>query len=119
MAVAMNDAYSWLVIYQNGTEFHEFDEPGTIGRGFAEVDSTHVEKLALVTGTFPAFVVNVPEEATPIFFRRRSISLNLIDESMTRQGTVHCIGWKHEEKATYLFVFEDGSSLLTDDLQAV
>jgi hypothetical protein len=120
MAVVTKDAYTWLVIYPNGQELHEFDGPGTIGRGFAEVDSASVEKVALAREGRKPFVVTVPEGATPVFFRRRSTQLNLMTDNEEKRGTVHCIGWKREEQAgVYLFVFEDGSCLLSDNLQAV
>ncbi|MBA2285832.1 MAG: hypothetical protein H0W02_10135 [Ktedonobacteraceae bacterium] len=68
------------------------------------------------------YVVSVPAGAVPVFFRRRSIELTPEGSIVTRK-TTHCIGWKHDiafdDRAVYLFVQADGSTLLTDDVQAV
>jgi hypothetical protein len=110
------DAYTWTAFYEDGSSIREYDHPD--GHGFAVVDSAQVKRLALVCDLRSHSVV-VPSGAEPVFFRRRSIIVNLVDESTESRQTVHCIGWKHDDKAVYLFVFEDGSTLLTDDLQAV
>lgn len=118
MSAVKNDAYSWHVRYRDGTELPEFDGLDTEGRGFAEVEDMRVGQLALVHAHFPAFVVNVSDGDTPVFFRRRSREMTLEGVEIGSQ-TVHCIGWKHGDLAVYLFVFDDGSCLLADDLQAV
>lgn len=111
-----NDKYTWRISSHDGTQLEEQDAPA----GFASVDQTRVKRLRLVSRAgIPAHVVTVPDGATPVFFRRRSIALNLTEESSEPQGTVHCIGWKRDEQAVYLFVFDDEKTLLTDDLQAV
>jgi hypothetical protein len=63
--------------------------------------------------------VDVPAGATPIFFRRRSVEINPLQGETGNRTTTHCIGWKRGDEAVYLFVFDDGSTLLTNDLQAV
>ncbi len=113
----MTDCYIWQAIYHDGTVVGEYDI--LEGRGFADVDCSRVAKLLLLGANGNgAHVCAVPVDARPVFFRRRAISLN--EEQETRiWKTAHCIGWKRESDATYLFVFEDGSTLLSSEFQAV
>lgn len=110
------EAYAWCVIYDD-EQYTTVDERGV--QNFAEVDQSHVKSLALFSlQGEAAHRVLIPTGATPIFFRRRSVELSP-DGASSPRPTVHCIGWKHGDEAMYLFVFEDGSTLLSDDLQAV
>lgn len=109
------DAYMWRVTYQNGTQIPEYDESRPEGRGFAEIDGSQIRIL----GLDPGHHVIIPECAMPVFFRRRRMELNPNNDEEENLSTTHCIGWKSEKSACYLFVFGDGSTLLTDDLQAV
>lgn len=134
------DVYTWSVVYDDGSVINEYDRPE--GLGFAEVSLARVKQLRLsdkvarqsvhieedpqthsmnLIGTQHVMIhsVDIPPDALPIFFRRRPIGINLTTDQATRSKTKHCIGWKNEHSAVYLFVFDDGSSLLTDDLQAV
>jgi len=116
----IKDAYTWRATYRDGTQIHEFDDPESVGRGFAEVDLTQVSRLRLVLPSgIPAHIVTVPEGATPVFFRRRSLEINLVQEESSQRPSVHCIGWKRGGESVYLFVFENGDTLLSSDLQAV
>ncbi len=113
----MQDIYTWRVIYQDETYTDEFDETRPDGRGFAELEDKPIIGIELHDFLKAVASVAFPhkEDVQPVFFRRRYIALTGIGE----RSTVHCIGWKWEESACYLFVFADGSSLMTDDLQAV
>ena len=113
----MQDIYKWVVVYQDGTFTEEFDDARPDGRGFAELEDKPIMGVELWESPPVSSVhrVSVPNGAIPVFFRRRYIALTGIGE----RNTVHCIGWKREESACYLFIFPDGSSLMTDDLQAV
>jgi len=117
------DTYQWLVQYQDGIWHAEYNHTRPDGRGFSEIEQEQVKAVALGTPDGLAHLVHyrvdLPDGATPIFFRRRKVAINLTDESTTPGQTVHCIGWRHGDQATYLFVFDDGSTLLTDNLQAV
>ena len=117
-----NDVYTWCVIHRDGTTTNEFDDVRPDGRGFAEVDTTTATVLLL----FPrdqcrqAHVVQIPTGAVPVFFRRRTVTINLNnDGEATPEQTKHCIGWKRGEEAVYLFVFDDDSTVLSTDLQAI
>jgi hypothetical protein len=109
------DAYTWCAKYHDGTQIPEYDESCPNGRGFAEVSASQVATLELSS----AHKVAVPHGATPVFFRRRRMELNPNDDNVVSSTTTHCIGWKKGENACYLFVSEDGSTLLTNDAQAV
>jgi hypothetical protein len=118
----MQDRYTWLVTYSDGTNTEEFDDARPDGRGWAEIEQDKSVKSIALLPTIPfddvAHTVLIPDGATPIFFRRRTIALDGSGSEQERT-TAHCIGWKREEQAVYLFVFPDGSTLLSDDLQAV
>jgi hypothetical protein len=107
------DVYAWAVLYHDGSSIQEYDRPD--GHGFAVVDSAQVRRLTLTSPDCSHSVV-VPTGAMPVFFRRRSIALQPGGDPIP---TVHCIGWKREDKAVYLFISEDGSTLATENLQAV
>ena len=111
------DCYTWLAVYEDETVIPEFDGERPDGRGFAEVDASRVKRLLLV-GAPGQCVVALPKDATPVFFRRRRIEMDPVTEAQQR-STIHCVGWQRETDACYLFVFPDGNSLLSSDLQAV
>ena len=114
------DVYRWLVAYKDGTYLGEYDHPN--GLGWAEIGDKPVKAVWLLRSDPNADYghrVDLPRGATPVFFRRRSIELRLDDEQQIARPAIHCIGWKQGEQAIYLFVFEDGSTLLSTDLQAV
>lgn len=104
------DTYRWSAIYNDNTILDERDTK----QGFASVDQSRIKNLMLFSPKGSIGNVVIPEGAEAVFFRRRSIEPNKGNRS-----TVHCIGWKNESSAVYLFVFDDGSTLLTTDLQAV
>ena len=110
-----SDLYQWVVIYQDGTFTEEFDALRPDGRGFSEIEEKPIMGIELWGKSLSIRRVSVPKDAQPIFFRRRYIGL----DGSGQQRTVHCIGWKRGEAGVYLFVFDDGSTLLSDDLQAV
>lgn len=110
------DAYTWTALYVDGTYLPEHEAT----QGFASVDQEHVKSIELHSSDdFSMHSVSIPQGAQPVFFRRRRIAINVMEESSEPQATVHCIGWKRsEEDAVYLFVFADASTLLSSDLQA-
>jgi hypothetical protein len=115
------EAYTWAALYIDGSYIAEYEPSCPNGRGFAEVDATRVKQLRIASDDLHlrSHYVEVPEGATPVFFRRRSIALQPVDGQTTTLPTVHCIGWKHDDKAVYLFISDNGNTLLTDNLQAV
>jgi hypothetical protein len=129
---APGEAFTWRAIYHSGEIVSEFEESrdGSIpqlGRGWAEVAAEQVRVVTLenpfLTPYFTQQVV-IPEGARPVFFRRRRIEVNPASGESTPMPCIHCIGWVHEGGATdglgcYLFVFDDGSSILTSDLNGI
>jgi hypothetical protein len=116
----MRDLWTWCAIYKDGKVLYEYDEDGT-EHGFREVQPDQVESLCLLPSSTDqkSYTVRVnPKKVTPVFFRRRSIHMRSDGEEAGR-SVIHCIGWEDKDKSSYLFVFEDGSTLLTDDLNAV
>jgi hypothetical protein len=116
------DLYTWRVTYKDGTHTDEYDAERTDGRGFAEIENKPVKAVSLLTDGKPIHSVLVTGD--PVFFRRRRIFVDPIIGSQYEDGMIHCIGWFFDASydragGTYLFVFEDGSTLLSDDLQAV
>ncbi len=109
------DAYTWRVTYHDSSTLDEYDETRPDGRGFAEIDSAQVRMVELSD----ILKIAVPDGAEPVFFRRRRVVLNPEDDTVVNRSVVHCIGWKKDDDACYLFVFADGSTLLSSDLQAV
>lgn len=115
------DAYTWRIAYQDGGCLDEYDEIRTDGRGWAEREAKPVQTVSLLWAAqaTEAASITLPDGATPVFFRRRTLTINPNDDSIAPCQTVHCIGWKRGDKVCYLFVFDDGRTLLTDNLQAV
>jgi hypothetical protein len=113
------EAYTWYALYKDDDIISEYDRPE--GRGFVEVDQDRVKALVLIPSqvTGATHQVEVPHGATPIFFRRRSITIDPLQGETGNRVTTHCIGWKRGDKAMYLFIHGDGSTLLSTDLQAV
>ncbi len=114
----MPEAFSWSVVLADGPMVSE-EEAGS----FAAVAHRPVRTIILDphAGSPPVFV-RVPEGARPIFFRRRKIVLDPAGEETDRR-TITCAGYQTTEggrnRAVYLFVFEDGTLLLTDRHDAV
>lgn len=109
----------WSAYTSTTTCMSEYDHKE--GRGFAETSTLKVKTIEiepLIPGSLPTHRVDIPDGATPVFFRRRKIELDPNTNSEKRSA-IHCIGWKKGDSAVYLFVFNDGSTLLTSDLQAV
>jgi hypothetical protein len=118
LSVPRRDVYMWRVIYRDGTYTDEFDEARPDGRGWREREDKPVAEIQLLAHDRDGHQMLIPIDASPVFFRRRSIELNP-NVDMQIHRTTHCIGWKYGEQAAYLFVLPNGSTLLTSDLQAV
>ena len=121
MQIIQKDVYMWSVAYRDGTFTHEYDDARPDGRGFAEREEKPVQTITLARVEDKAKVtsVAVPEGAEPLFFRRRARLINSNTGDTLQSGTTHCVGWKCGDEVAYLFVFDDGTTLLTKNLQAV
>lgn len=114
------EAYTWCATLHDGTQVPEYDESRPDGRGFGEVDKSQIKHLHLLLPSgVHAHVATIPDGAEPVFLRRGKIEISLSTEKEVGRVRIHCIGWKKEDGGSYLFVFEDGSSLLSSDFYAV
>lgn len=103
--------YTWRAYYGE-TLLDELD-----GQAFSHLDTHGITSLVLLDRELrPLYAVQVPCGAQPIF-RRREQQIIRAGESVYQ--TIHLIGWQHETEGAYLFAFEDGSCLLSDNFQAV
>lgn len=122
----MSDLYLWRAHYSDGTYFDEYDETGQ-SRGFAAVDQSRllgIELRSQVVGTPDAFL-RIPEDARPIFVRRRHI-IGQVDaeqfhETIRQTNTI--IGWQktiqgRNVKALTVFMW-DGSVFITDSDEGI
>ena len=111
------EAYTWYVIDSDDCTSLQEDEENN----FTCVDQTKIKAVLLLPlqKLEVGHRVDIPKGAQAIFFRRRSIEINPLSGQESNRPTTHCIGWKNEESAVYLFVFQDGSTLLSNDLQAI
>lgn len=109
--------YTWNAIYRDDTMMSEFD--GSRKRGFAEANNGQIKAIELkpLDGqSLPSHRVDIPAGAIPVCFRR----YKGVDSITNKPDCiVHCIGFQYMHDAFYLFVLDDGSTLLTSDLQAV
>lgn len=110
----IKDAYTWQVYLSDNTIVPEADNL------FAGIDQTKIRQIDLLpTGQGHVHSVQIPQDATPEFFRQRRTAISLMDGQEMPLPTVHCIGWKRGEHLVHLFIYDDGSVLLTDSPQAI
>ena len=102
------DPLTWIVTYADGRTLAEYDADG-IDHGFAEVDAAQARVLALVDDTGRTLVaVALPTDTPPVFFRRRTISIDLQGNEPGRSSAT-CLGWA----GAYLWIYADGTLALT------
>jgi hypothetical protein len=119
----MPDLWNWVAHYNDETCLHEVDENGQ--HGFADVDQSRLVAFQLIPNRegLPSPVLKITPDIRPIFFRRRTVTIDPANGGEVGRSCVHCLGWQTTVKGTnvasYTFFFEDGSVLITDDYQAV
>lgn len=115
MDVATREAFTWRIYYHDDTFQDEFDEVRPDGHDFSGIED--LSQIKIVTLCDPDGMVcyqcDIPQGATPIFRRRHKIHL------IGGPYTIHCIGWQNGDTGCYLFVFNNGTALLSSDFQAV
>jgi hypothetical protein len=110
------EAYTWRALYPD-----DFLDECDATQGFASVDQDRLCCLALYdcAGEL-SHRVDVPQGAQGVFFRRRSTEIGLSPDEPGHFSTIaHCIGWKRDGEAVYLFVLDNNSTILTNNLQAI
>src|SRR6266567_1449215 len=106
------DTYTWRAVYDD--ERTCITE--NVDNSFADVDQSHIMAVLLLPlQGCSSHRVDIPDGATSVFFRRRSIELNPNTDEQQARPTTHCIGWKRGEQAVYLFVFDDGNTLRSEE----
>lgn len=117
------DLWSWVAHYDDETTLAEYDQTGE--HGFADVDQSKLVAFRLIPHRegLPSPVLKVTADIRPIFFRRRTITIDPVSGREVGRSCVHCLGWQTtahgKNVASYTFFFEDGSVLITDNGQAV
>lgn len=109
----MQDFFAWRVEYRDGTTLSEADADAQ-GGAWGLVDATAVRALILdpLMGNVAHKLVIVPEGATAVFFRRRAIPVLTVQSATP--STVTCIGWRMDDRASYLWVWDGGDVAMTD-----
>lgn len=125
----MQDIFHWRAYLDVGAAetlcVDEYDSEYPTGRGFALLPQDAVVGLELipqqdglrhVAAQLPRYV-----GMQPVFFRKRFIQFDPVTGEALGQSTIHCLGWTLAEAgvASYCFVFEDGSTLLSENENAV
>jgi hypothetical protein len=112
----------WIAVYSDGQQLPECD--GERCHVFAEIDLSRLIEFILTPFddqvTVPSHVFKVTTDTTPIFFRRYQQMLNSGDDTWAEYA---CLGFKKivgdRAVKVYQFISSNGSTLLTDDFQAV
>jgi hypothetical protein len=120
-----NDAWEWRAIYTDDTYLDEFDEHDGTQHGWKDIDLERLHSFVLFSKRehLQSHLLRLTPEARPIFFRRRSIELSI--ESGEDQGrtTTTVLGMQRTVRgvnvASYTYLFEDGSILVSDDFKAI
>lgn len=116
------DAWSWVVRYRDGSMLYECLGPRAPHAAWANVTVPLVESMLLIPrrAGLPQVVSQVPQDATPVLFRRRYVELNISSgEQVGPRQNIHCLGYERADSASYVFAFEDGSLLHTSNRNAV
>ncbi len=123
----MEDSWFWAAHYKDGTHLCEIDSKGR--HAFAEVDQSKLSEFVLIPHKEGLSVhkLKISPTMRPIFFRRRTITVD--PNTMEEKGRecVHCLGWQttigrgksKRNISTYNFIFDDGTVLTSDNHDAV
>jgi hypothetical protein len=124
----MLTAYNWRAIYDDGTYLDEYDDEAPDGHGFRHIDLPRCVAFALlpnVEGLYQHVVHISPSTGQRlIFFRRHTIAINPQTEQEQTRSCIHVIGWQvtafdpdgqPRNLASFMFVYDDGSVLLSDN----
>ncbi len=119
------DPWYWVAHYSDGTQLCEYDDDGQ--HGWKEIDQSKLTAFELVPlqEGLVHHILKVSADSRPIFFRRRTISVNINGEVPVETGrdVFHVVGFqktfgkgKHQKSyKCFVFIFQDGSTILTDD----
>ncbi len=123
----MADSWFWLARYKDGTILCEIDSRGH--HAFAEVDQSKLDEFRLIPtrDDLQVHILQITPTMRPIFFRRRTITVDPNTGEEKGRECVHCLGWQttvgrgksKRNISTYSFIFDDGTVLTSDNHDAV
>jgi hypothetical protein len=117
------DHWAWVVIYRDQSMVYECQGSTAPHAAWKDVNPRLVSAITLLPRLRLAgrheVIVHIPQGSTPVMFRRRQIELNMTGGEQSNTQTIHCLGYEAADHGSYLFVFEDGSTLLTNNRNAV
>lgn len=118
------DPWYWEAIYDDGATLEELEDDGTL-HGFREIDQERLVAFIL-RPLFPhlsQYAVQLNPGKRLIFFRKRRKTLDMNSGEQRDEPPYQCIGYQEtvngKNVKSYVFVNIEGSSLLTDDHNAV
>ena len=115
-------AWTWKAVYEDGTEVSEFDDDGR-DHGFGEVDDRRVARVHLLPLrphlAEHVLTIDPARGQRPIFFRRHRLTVRTVTGAVEGRSTVTVLGWRQTIRGavvrSFVFYFDDGSSLLADN----
>lgn len=131
--IKVDTAYIWEAIYNDGqsslVEWERMENGEIIQHGFSEIalEQTTGMILHAIGGKEGQGAISVKIDTEggmrPIFFRRHQSTLNFETGEVTRHDPIHVLGWQRTVDETfvssYVYIFPDGSLLLSDRHDAV
>lgn len=118
------DLWYWEAIYDDGTTLEELEDDGTL-HGFREIDQERLVAFILrpLLPHLPQYAVQLNPGKRLIFFRKRRKTLDMNTGEQRDEPPYQCIGYQEtvngKNVKSYVFVNIEGSSLLTDEMDAV
>lgn len=104
------DDFTWLAHLDNGETYAEHDADGN-ARGWKSVPHERVVALELLPTRPDLHNVRaeVPADAQPVFFRRRTVTIPLSDDVPVQHGdTITVIGYESATSRHYWAAYPDG-----------
>jgi hypothetical protein len=72
--------WRWVAQYDDGSKLEQFaiEDTGPVFHNSTEIDVSRLETLQLVHDTFPPITIDVPKDASVVFFWRRTRSQTVL-----------------------------------------
>jgi hypothetical protein len=115
-----NERWTWVLVWPDGRMLEEHDEEGN-HRAWPTQEAQRAERLVLMpaTGIGPPIAV-IPKHGEQVNFFRRHPHMLSADGTVTKLDVITIIALEKEYgNGHYLFIYGDGSLVLSDDLNAV
>jgi hypothetical protein len=112
----MNDAYSWVVHYRDGSTIAQIVNGEDVG-SWRKVDVRNVACIRLepLFDNLPLHGVLVPEGAMAFLTFRRPLEIDLNTGEQFRHPSLVVAGWEKDGIGAYLYVDHEGNGLITND----